>query len=239
MAKQKSPYDLIDISWLTILGLVGAVLCGFLSETVFDASIFFSGILCVGLIAIGRREGYLFGLYNSISYAILAYTNGLFGEVYLNILFFLPTGVIGYLMWVRHPSDNHAVQMRSLSGKDRTVIAVLCILSMFGLGKLLALNPGQNTPYVDASTNVLSILATFLMMWRYKEQWLLYILLNLLSVIMWFLRFQAGGNSGDLMVLMWSLFLVNAIFGYWRWNVGANADSPPVAAYKEPVCAVD
>ena len=32
----------------------------------------------------------------------------------------------------------------------------------------------------------------------------------------------AIGESGDMMVLMWSLFLLNAVFGYWRWHMGAK-----------------
>jgi hypothetical protein len=29
-----------------------------------------------------------------------------------------------------------------------------------------------------------------------------------------------GGAAGDLMVLMWSLYLLNSLFGYWRWHIG-------------------
>lgn len=192
----------------------------YLATSIFDATVSLSGILCVGLIAIGRREGYLIGLYNSLSYSILAYGNGLYGEVYLNLLFFVPTGVIGYVMWSHHTRQDKTVEMRQLEWSQRCIVAVVCITCIVGLGLLLELNPRQNTPFVDATTNILSIVATFLMMWRYKEQWLLYILLNIVTIIMWFLRLRAGGAAGDLMILMWSLFLLNAIFGYWRWHVG-------------------
>lgn len=180
-----------------------------------------SGILCVGLIAIGRREGYLFGLYSSLSYAILAYGNGLYGEVYLNLLFFVPTGVIGYLMWRRHVTKDRSVVMRKLGWNRSLLLAAFCIVSTLGLGLFLSLNPMQNTPYIDATTNVLSVVATFLMMLRYKEQWLLYILLNIVTIAMWLMRVAAEGQAGDLMVVMWSLFLCNAIFGYWRWHRGS------------------
>ena len=50
----------------------------------------------------------------------------------------------------------------------------------------------------------------------------MYIVLNIVTMVMWALRFMAGGEAGDLMVLMWSLFLLNAIFGYWRWHMGAK-----------------
>ena len=211
-----------DLAWLTLLVVGGSAVSVFLAACVFDFTVFLSGILCVGLTAIGRREGYLIGLYNSVSYSVLAYSNGLYGEVYLNLLFFVPTGVIGYVMWQRHTMQDKTVAMRELSWLPRVIIMVVCILCTAGLGVLLRLKPNQNTPFIDASTNVLSVVATFLMMWRYKEQWLLYIVLNVVSVFMWTLRLVAGGNAGDMMVLMWSLFLVNAVFGYWRWHVGAK-----------------
>lgn len=212
----------LDRLWLAFLAVAGGLLSACLATSIFDASVFLSGILCVGLIATGRREGYLIGLYNSVSYSILAYGNGLFGEVYLNLLFFIPTGVIGYLMWCRHTRGDLTVEMRQLNWKQRLMVTGICVISTVGLGILLGLNPLQNTPFIDATTNVLSVVATFLMMWRYKEQWLLYILLNIVTINMWFLRFRAGSETGDLMILMWSLFLLNAFFGYWRWHVGTK-----------------
>ncbi|MEA5420463.1 nicotinamide riboside transporter PnuC [Spirulina sp. CCNP1310] len=212
----------IDRLWLVLLLMAGGVISAYLATSIFDATVLLSGVLCVGLIAIGRRAGYLIGLYNSLAYSVLAYNNGLFGEVYLNLLFFIPTSLIGYVLWSRHTQQDQTVAMRQLNGRQRGAIASLCILCTVGLGFLLALNPHQNTPFIDATTNVLSIVATFLMMGRYKEQWLFYILLNIVTIVMWLLRFQAGGAAGDLMVLMWLLFLLNALFGYWRWHLGVQ-----------------
>lgn len=227
-----------DRVWLAFLVVAGTTLSVFLAENIFDATVVLSGILCVGLIAIGRREGYLIGLYNSLSYSILAYGNGLFGEVYLNLLFFVPTGVIGYVMWSRHTRQDKTVEMRQLGWPQRLTVVAICIACTVGLGLLLGLNPSQNTPFIDASTNVLSVVATFLMMWRYKEQWLLYILLNIVTIAMWFLRFRAGGAAGDLMILMWTLFLLNALFGYWRWHMGTKGIrvANPRADVEVPQC---
>ena len=220
MTHKASQGTKLDRAWLAFLVIAGSVLSTFLAVSVFDATVSLSGILCVGLIAIGRREGYLIGLYNSLSYSVLAYGNGLFGEVYLNLLFFVPTGVIGYVMWSRHTRQDNTVEMRQLGWPQRLTVATICVACTVGLGLLLGLNTRQNTPFIDATTNVLSVVATFLMMWRYKEQWLLYILLNIVTIGMWFLRFRAGSATGDLMILMWSLFLLNSLFGYWRWDVG-------------------
>ncbi|MBI1337712.1 MAG: nicotinamide riboside transporter PnuC [Phycisphaera sp.] len=212
----------LDRIWLAFLIVTGGMLSVILATSVFEATVSLSGILCVGLTAIGRREGYLIGIYSSLSYSILAYGNGLLGEVYLNLLFFIPTGVLGYVMWNRHTRQDMTVEMRQLDWSQRIMVAAICLVCTVGLGFLLRLNPHQNTPFIDATTNVLSVVATFLMMWRYKEQWLLYILLNIVTIGMWLLRFIAGGAAGDLMILMWSLFLINALFGYWRWHIGTK-----------------
>ncbi|MBP1467459.1 nicotinamide mononucleotide transporter [Candidatus Chloroploca sp. M-50] len=239
MTLEASQSKRLDRVWLAFLMIAGGALSAFLATSVFDATVSLSGILCVGLIAIGRREGYLVGLYNSLSYSILAYNNGLFGEVYLNLLFFVPTGVIGYVLWSRHTSQDRTVEMRQLGWPQRFTIGAICIACTVGLGLLLGLNPRQNTPFIDASTNVLSIVATFLMMWRYKEQWLLYILLNLVTIVMWLLRFMAGGAAGDLMIMMWSLFLLNALFGSWRWHMGAKSAMPAKAGVNTEVGTCD
>ncbi len=222
MIRRSSRSIKIDSIWLAFLVAAGCSLSAVLSTSVFDFTVSLSGILCVGLIAIGRREGYLIGLYNSLSYAALAYANGLYGEVYLNLLFFIPTGVMGYVLWQRHTMEDKTVVMRQLGWTQRLWVLILVTVGTLGLGLLLGLNPAQNTPFVDASTNVLSVVATFLMMWRYKEQWFLYIVLNIVTILMWTLRVMAGGQSGDLMVLMWSIFLLNSIFGCWRWHTGAK-----------------
>ncbi len=214
----------IDLFWIIALMIVGGLFSLLISNTLFDLSVSLSGILCVGLIAIGRREGYLVGLYNSASYALLSYQNGLFGEMYLNILFFIPSSLVGYFLWQRHQDQNHTVVMQQLPKSWRWSILVGCGLATLGLGWILQLNPQQNTPYLDATTNVLSIVATLLMMGRYQEQWLLYIILNGVTIMMWILRTMVGGEASDLMVLMWSLFLINALFGYWRWHQGAQPE---------------
>jgi nicotinamide mononucleotide transporter len=239
MMSEVSQGDRLERVWLTFLVVAGGALSACLATSIFDATVFLSGVLCVGLIAIGLREGYIIGLYNSLSYSILAYGNGFFGEVYLNLLFFVPTGVIGYVMWSRHMRQDRTVKMRQLGWKQRFTVAAICIVCTVGLGLLLGLNPRQNMPFLDATTNVLSVVATFLMMWRFKEQWLLYILLNIITIGMWFLRFRAVGEVGDLMILMWSLFLLNAIFGCWRWHVGTKGAMPANACMNTGVRTCD
>jgi nicotinamide mononucleotide transporter len=208
--------------WLLLLTTTAAGYCLITRSDLLPASVLLSGTICVALIALGRREGYLIGLYNSLAYAWIAWQNGLFGEVWLNLAFYLPTGIIGYLMWSRRQADDRIVLMRALHRRGWLLTLGICLVGTAALGWGLGRIATQNTPYIDAATNVLSVVATILMMWRYREQWVLYFALNALSIIMWILRWVQDGTAGDAMVVMWSLFLINSVAGWWRWSRGCH-----------------
>lgn len=180
-----------------------------------------SGVACVSLIAIGKRLGYLIGLVSSITYAWIAYQNGLFGEVGLNILFYLPTGVAGYFMWAKNEA-NGTVNMQRLASRQRLWLVLGSVLATIVLGLVLRAIPGQNSPFVDAATNVLSIIATLLMMWRFAEQWWLYVALNVLTVSLWTIRYLADGYAADRMIFLWLIYLINSVFGLIIWARGVE-----------------
>jgi nicotinamide mononucleotide transporter len=217
-------WNTFEILWLLSFSTIALVLSILWKNTWFDGSVFLSGILCVVLAAKGNIWNYAFGLYNSLAYALVAYKNGLYGEMGLNLLFFVPMGVIGYLMW-KPKSAGAYVEMRLLRFRNTLLIALACIIAIGVLGYLLAQISGQNNPYIDATTDVLSIAATILMVYRYREQWLLYLLLNAFTVLLWGIRTSKGSAEGVLMIVMWSAFLVNAIYGYYNWSKGAQHKS--------------
>lgn len=65
---------------------------------------------------------------------------------------------------------------------------------------------------LDGTTTILSIVATILMATRYSEQQLCWIVTNVITVIMWVIA------ANPVMVVMWSAYLINAFYGYWRWR---------------------
>ena len=50
----------------------------------------------------------------------------------------------------------------------------------------------------------------------YAEQWILWIIVNVVSVIMWAIAF-AQGNDSIATLLMWVVYLVNAVVMYRKW----------------------
>ena len=95
---------------------------------------FITGVLCVVLAAKGNLMSYVFGMYNTVGYAYLAYINGLFGEVMLNLLFFVPMNVIGFFMWKSHRQDGKLI-MRQMELKGLLLVGTVCVLGcLLGFG---------------------------------------------------------------------------------------------------------
>ncbi|MEA5544566.1 nicotinamide riboside transporter PnuC, partial [Limnoraphis robusta CCNP1324] len=169
------------------------------------------------LTAKGKVSAYFFGVYNTLSYAYLAYINDLYGELGLNLIFFTPMNFFGFFLWQKN-LENGQVKMRKLTVNSRLLLTFSTVACTGVLGYVLSLIENQNTPFIDASTNILSIAATVLMILRYKEQWLLYIVLNILTIIMWYQRHQSGSQEGEIMILMWVGYLINSFYGYINWS---------------------
>jgi nicotinamide mononucleotide transporter len=214
-------WNLFEKSWLATFAIIALYLSYKFQSSFLDYFAFITGILCVVLAAKGVIWTYFWGMLNTISYGYIAYKNGLNGEMGLNLYFFLPMNFIGYYMW-KGQLDNKVVQMRALSLKNLFSTIFICALGILITGYYLSLVEGQNLPFLDATTNGLSITATFLMVLRFKEQWLLYIVLNVVTIWMWVNRLIGGSEEAPMMILMWSAFLVNAAYGYYNWNKGSK-----------------
>mgnify|MGYP002519802570 FL=1 len=76
---------------------------------------------------------------------------------------------------------------------------------------------GDGQPLKDSTTTVLSIIAQALMAMAFMEQWVLWILTNIVSVVMWVLFVIDGKPHAAVMVIMWSFYLLNSINGLRIW----------------------
>lgn len=211
-------WTLFEKSWLAVFTLTAIGLSYVWGDTLFSFSVFLTGVICVVLVARGSIWNYSYGLYNAGGYAWLSYQNGLFGEVMLNAGYFIPAQIIGIFMWKKNLAEGSTVVMKKMT---RLSTVTWLIVSAFGTaiyGAILANIPGQNTPYFDSCSTVLSVIAMLLMMYRYREQWLLWIIVDVVSVAMWAFRLNSGVEGAPAMLVMWSAYLINAIYGWYKWN---------------------
>jgi len=186
-------------------------------DTVMGVTCSITGIWCVVLTAKGRISNYWVGLINVILYAIISYQAKYYGEVMLNALYFLPMQFIGAYIWIKNKKEEtfDTVKTKFLTNNQRIFWIAICIISTYFYGVFLK-SIGGNLPYIDAMSTTFSIVAMVLMAWRYMEQWILWIIVDVVTVIMWFVVMINGGNDISIL-LMWIAYLINAVYGAYNW----------------------
>lgn len=174
------------------------------------------GILYVILSGKGKLSSYIFGIVNILGYSYISFTTKYYGEVMLNLIYFLPSCFIGWHSWRKHSNcDNGEVIKKRLSPKLSiavySVTAVLIAVYGFILKKL-----GGTLPFIDSTSTVISVIAQILCIKRYAEQWILWTFVNSVTVVMWCYTFFDSGES-IATLLMWLIYLITGIYMYIKW----------------------
>lgn len=175
-----------------------------------------TGVICVVLCGMGRVSNYLYGTINVILYAYIAWKAKYYGDVMLNLLYYLPTNFIGWAAWNKHiNAETNVVYKKRMTIKQDILLAIISIVSVVGYAYILKLL-GGNLPIVDSMSTVFSVIAQILMIKRFMEQWVIWIVVDVVSVIMWIAALSTEGAS-IAVLLMWAVYLANAVIMFVKW----------------------
>ncbi len=164
----------------------------------------------------GKISNYLFGVVNILLYAYVAWNAKYYGDVMLNLLYYFPTNIIGWFVWKKNiDEESNEVYKRKMSVKQEILVAVLSIVGIFIYGYILKWL-GGNLPIIDSMSTVLSVVAQILLIKRYMEQWIIWLVVDMVSVIMWIAAFFNGGES-IAVLMMWMVYLANAVIMFIKW----------------------
>lgn len=173
-----------------------------------------AGVISVVLCAKGKIAFYFIGFVQTISYLFLAWDNRFYGEVIENI-FYLVTMIWGIFVWKKNSVENDD---GSTDVKAKKFTKLQWALSIFGtIAATVAMgywldSIGSAQAYTDAATNVLAIFAQLLMVRRYREQWIWWLIIDVLCMKMWFV---AGNWSMFAMYIAWT---INCLYGWCNWT---------------------
>lgn len=173
-----------------------------------------AGVVSVVMCAKGRTMFYFVGFIQTITYLILAWQNQFYGEVLENLFYFV-TMIWGIFVWKRNSVQNNDGTEDVLAKKFTVTQWVMATIGTIVLTVAMGywLNTiGSAQAYTDAATNVMAIFAQILMVRRYREQWVWWLVIDLLCIKMWFV---AGNWS---MVAMYVAWTANAIYGWYNWS---------------------
>ncbi len=213
-------WNLFEIIWLFVFTAINIYLFFAWGDTWIGLTASISGMLCVVLTAKGKISSFYAGIINILTYSYVAYNSAYYGDVALNMLYFLPMSFLGIYYWSRNSKKDKEIGKRiiikSLSWKEKGIWFISSIVLLLALGLILKMINGT-LPFIDSATTIFSIIATILLTKRVTDQWLYWILVDILSIVMWVYIFVTRGSDISILV-MWSAFLVNAVYGYYNWR---------------------
>lgn len=183
--------------WLTIINFISAI----------------CGIMCIFFCAKANISNFVFATVNTIVYAIFLFYNKIFGTFFLEVLFYLPINFISWYLWAKH-RDKKLIEKTKTKRLTvfQNIIATILIIVGGLIYHVILVKMGGNVAWLDAFTLSIGIIAVILEMFRYKEQYVWWIITDIIAVAMYIVHF-------DLVYLTKkSIYLIMAIIGLINWH---------------------
>ena len=171
-----------------------------------------AGIICNVFVSKGKISNYFFGLIFAYTYFYISLGANFLGEMNTTLYVYIPAQFIGYFLWKANMQKEQ--NSAAVIAKALTVKGWIGLLAFLSIGTLLFVELlnyyGGSSTGLDGLSTIIVIAAQVLMVLRYREQWLLWIVLNIISIALW-----AENTS---MYVMYSAYLLNSLYGYYNWS---------------------
>jgi nicotinamide mononucleotide transporter len=208
-------YTLFEKIFLASMVLLQIIVYCFVPDTPIGIICGIAGCICVVLTAKGKISSYIFNFVQMITYMIICWDLALYLEFGEQVFYFIAC-IFGVILWKKNMKKNEDGTEQVKAKKFKlwqwfvtigvTIVATL-VLGWFGDNIL-----GSTLSYLDAATVALAVIAQLLMVWRYREQWAIWIAIDLFSLVMFIIL----GNWS--MVAMYVAWTINAFYGWYNWT---------------------
>ena len=182
------------------------------------------GIMYSTIAGKGKISCYIFGLTGTAFYSYLAWKSALYGNLLLYAGYYFPMQVAGIFAWKKHlKKSNMEIEKTQLSDKERLSLTLAVML--LSAGVILCLKYfNDNSPIFDGITTVLSIAGMYLTVKRCIEQWVVWMVVNALSCVMWLVIVMQGTKAYSTL-LMWGVYFILAVYFYCQWRAEMKSDN--------------
>ena len=155
-------------------------------------------------------------------YTFIFYRSGLYSDMGLQVVY-LTLSVYGWYQWLRGGAGHTPLKVSRASGRMWAVSAVAGLVFWVALWQLTARLPGVSLPWLDSGLTTLSLVAQWMMTRKVLENWILWILADIVYVPMYLYK-ELYVTAG-----LYAVFLVLAIMGLIQWRRSLEADRAAAA----------
>jgi nicotinamide mononucleotide transporter len=152
------------------------------------------------------------GLLSVLLYAFVFFHNHLYSDVVLHAIYVL-LNIYGWYTWSRKSdTDSLKLSVSLLTASQIVLLSIIILPGFLIWGYLVGKNTSAVYVYPDAFVLVTSLCAQYLLAVKKLENWILWILVDIVAIIIYFLK-GLYVTSG-----LYAIYLLICIAGYIEWN---------------------
>lgn len=167
---------------------------------------------------------YIFGVLGSGFYIFLSFQNALWGNLLLYLLYYIPMQMIGFLKWNKNLKSGKKEIIKISVDKSELKIIIFATILLCCISTACLYYFNDTHPILDGITTMVSVAGMYLTVKRAIEQWLAWMVVNSLSLVMWIQVALSGGKVIST-VIMWAVYLFLAFYFYYEWKKEINSYS--------------
>ena len=149
-------------------------------------------------------------------YLFVYFDAGLYADVAINI-YYLIIGVYGWMSWRygisrKNGTEKYDLKISHTSRRQWLRLLIAYIVIHFAISFTLINFTDTDVPWFNGLTSALSIVGMWMLARKQIEQWIVWIVVDVLSAILYFTK------DLDYTGALYILYAVVAVFGYRKWN---------------------
>lgn len=167
------------------------------------------GLIQGVLVMMNKRSNWIFYILQMLFLIMFSLMNHLYGDVVNNSIY-LVMGVIGFVLWNKNSEAN---RITSASAKEKMIYILLICIGTFGVGFILK-NTNDPFPMLDAFTTMSSLVATYYMMKKKIDTWIIWFINDIFYAIEYFILPEQALYLFALNIIWTGL----AVASYYNWK---------------------
>lgn len=214
----------INKLWITLVLILIIILSIITQSSLVQIIAAVCGVIYVFTNIYEKRFGQVFGMINSILYAMIMYSNGLYGTAIYDIAYCFPLQIYTFFNWGRKDKEGKAVvQISRYDVRQRIVIFTLLAI-MIVLYAYVANMLNIQFALVDGMSIILGAVGLWMTSKKKIEQWTVFITANIATIVMWSIK-SIENIQNIPMLAMWIVYLINNSCGLYSWHKKLKANN--------------
>ena len=162
----------------------------------------------VFLAAKGKKSCFIFGFISSAIFVQICFTDHLYFDTIINV-YYVVMSVVGWIQW--SGTKDH-IQVSKIPGQRFILWTSSAVILSVILGYLVDNYTDATLAYVDSLTTILAVLATWLMVKKVLQNWLIWIVADAISILMYAYKDHFP------IALLFLIYTVLAVYGWYQWK---------------------